>query len=92
VHVPGVRGYSVLEALKVQKPAARTFWAGIIGIIFTLLCCPAMAGVALLGSSIGVEGADSLSSTVLTFSTCVFFVVLAIAAILVVTGRPRRLL
>ena len=82
----------MLETLKVQKPAARTFWAGIIAIIFTLLCCPATAGVALLGSSIGVGGAGSLSSTVLTFSTCTFFVVLAIAAVLVLTGRPRRLL
>lgn len=81
----------MLQALRVARPASALFWAGLSGIVTALICCPLGAGVMLLNSG-AAEESSSFRVTVLSFSTCLFFLVLAVAGIFVFAGRPRRTL
>ncbi len=75
---------SVLQALKVGRPAKWQFWVGISLLLVVLACCPCSLGLLVLSN----EGAVTPLFGVLA---CLFTAILVLGILLMFLGRPRRL-
>jgi hypothetical protein len=79
---------SVLQALRIGRPAKWQFWFGLALLLVVLLCCPCSLGVLIFGSD-AVADPGGFVSQILLIGACLFAVILVLAIILMVVGRPR---
>lgn len=81
---------SVLQALRVGRPAKWQFWFGLALLLVVLVCCPCSLGVLIFGSD-AVADPGGFVSQILLIGACLFAVAAVLGIILMVVGRPRRL-
>lgn len=81
---------SVLQAMRVGRPAKWQFWFGLALLLMVLVCCPCSVGVLIFGSD-AVADPGGFVSQVLLIGACFLLVALVLAIILMVVGRPRRM-
>ncbi|MDQ5823325.1 MAG: hypothetical protein M3441_03825 [Chloroflexota bacterium] len=80
---------SVLQALRVGRPAKGQFWLGLGLLLVVLVCCPCSLGVLIFGSD-ALADPGGFVSQILLIGVCLFAVVAMLSIILMVVGRPRR--
>lgn len=83
-------GQSVLQALRVGRPAKWQFWVGLSMLLIVLVCCPCSVGLLIFGSDAVADPAGFVT-TILGLGACLFLVGLALGIVLMTVGRPRRL-
>ncbi len=81
---------SVLQALRVGRPAKGQFWFGLGLLLVLLVCCPCSLGVLIFGSD-ALADPGGFVSQILLIGACLFAVGAVLGIILMVVGRPRRL-
>ncbi len=81
---------SVLQALRVGRPAKWQFWTGLVLLLIALLCCPCSLGVLIFGSD-ALADPGGFIAQILLLGGCFFVVALALSIVLMIVGRPRRM-